>query len=202
MRCSANTGDEITVSCADGAEGRVYAGAVPFTMTSTDLSSLARPQTHLMVNIGNPDTAFQTALLPTDGVGLARMEFIVAEHIKVHPIALVHPEKIDDPAVRAEIARLTQGYERPADFFVRQLAEGVGTIAAAFYPKPMIVRTSDFKSNEYASLLGGRWFEPKEDFLEGGERLYAGARRHSHVHRDGGRQPRIKRRLHKRPRSH
>ena len=171
------TGDEITVSCAEGAEGRVYAGALPFTTTSTDLSSLARPQTHLMVNIGNPDTAFQTAMLPTDGVGLARMEFIVAEHIKVHPMALVHPEKIDDPAVRAEIARLTHGYERPADFFVRQLAEGVGTIAAAFYPKPVIMRMSDFKSNEYASLLGGRWFEPKEENPMIG---FRGASRYTH----------------------
>ena len=172
-----HTGDEVTVSCAEGAEGRVYAGTVPFTMTSTDLSSLPRPQTHLMVNVGNPDTAFQTALLPTDGVGLARMEFIVAEHIKVHPMALVHPEKIDDPAVRAQIAQLTQGYERPADFFVRQLAEGVGTIAAAFYPKPVIVRMSDFKSNEYASLLGGRWFEPKEENPMIG---FRGASRYTH----------------------
>jgi len=130
-----------------------------------------------MVNIGNPDTAFQTAMLPNDGVGLARMEFIVAEHIKAHPMALVHPEKIDDPAVRDEIARLTHGDERPADFFVRQLAEGVGTIAAAFYPKPVIVRMSDFKTNEYASLLGGRWFEPKEDNPMIG---FRGASRYTH----------------------
>ena len=157
------TGDEVTVSCAEGATGHVYAGAIPFTKTSTDLSTLARPQTHVMVNVGNPDTAFQTALLPTDGVGLARMEFIVAEHIKAHPMALVHPEKIDDPKVRAEIAALTASFDSPADYFVRQLAEGVGTIAAAFYPKPVIVRMSDFKTNEYASLLGGRWFEPAEE---------------------------------------
>jgi pyruvate,water dikinase len=156
------TGDEITVSCAEGAEGRVYAGAIAFTTTSTDVSTLARPQTRLMVNLGNPDTAFQTSLLPNDGVGLARMEFIVAEHIKVHPMALVHPAKIDDAAVRDEIARLTRSFAQPADYFVRQLSEGVGTIAAAFYPKPVIVRMSDFKTNEYASLLGGRWFEPAE----------------------------------------
>ncbi|HEX7439025.1 MAG TPA: phosphoenolpyruvate synthase [Caldimonas sp.] len=171
------TGDAITVSCAEGAAGRVYAGALPFTRTSTDLSALARPRTHLMVNVGNPDTAFQTAMLPTDGVGLARMEFIVAEHIKAHPMALVHPEKVDDPAVRDEIARLTQGFERPADYFVRQLAEGVGTIAAAFYPKPVIVRMSDFKTNEYASLLGGRWFEPKEENPMIG---FRGASRYTH----------------------
>jgi pyruvate,water dikinase len=115
-----------------------------------------------MVNLGNPDIAFKTSFLPNDGVGLARMEFIVAEHIKIHPMALVHPERIDDAGVREQIARLTEGYARPADFFVRQLSEGVGMIAAAFYPKPVIVRLSDFKTNEYASLLGGRWFEPAE----------------------------------------
>ncbi|HJV60306.1 MAG TPA: phosphoenolpyruvate synthase [Albitalea sp.] len=156
------TGDEITVSCAEGSVGRVYTGALPFTTTRTDVSALRRPSTHLMVNIGNPDIAFQTALLPNDGVGLARMEFIVAEHIRAHPMALVHPEKVDDPAVRDEIARLTHGHATPADYFVRQLAEGVATIAAAFHPKPVIVRMSDFKTNEYASLLGGRWFEPTE----------------------------------------
>ena len=171
------TGDEVTVSCAEGAVGRVYAGALPFTSTRTDLATLARPQTQLMVNIGNPDVAFQTAMLPTDGVGLARMEFIVAEHIKAHPMALVHPEKVDDPAVRDAIARLTQGFEHPSDFFVRQLAEGVGTIAAAFYPKPVIVRMSDFKTNEYASLLGGRWFEPHEENPMIG---FRGASRYTH----------------------
>ena len=116
-----------------------------------------------MVNLGNPDMAFQTALLPNDGVGLARMEFIIAEHIQAHPMALVHPEKVEDAAVRERNrpphARL---FATPAEYFVRQLAEGVGTIAAAFYPKPVIVRMSDFKTNEYASLLGGRWFEPRE----------------------------------------
>ena len=159
---SIRTGDEITVSCAEGSTGRVYAGALPFTMTSTDVSTLARPQTHLMVNIGNPDIAFQTSLLPNDGVGLARMEFIVAEHIRVHPMALVHPERIDDTSVRERIVGLARGFATPADYFVRQLSEGVATIAAAFYPKPVIVRMSDFKTNEYASLLGGRWFEPSE----------------------------------------
>ena len=171
------TGEEITVSCAEGAVGHVYAGSLSFTKTSTDLTALPRPQTRLMVNVGNPDTAFQTAMLPTDGVGLARMEFIVAEHIRAHPMALVHPEKIDDAAVRDEIARLTQGFERPADYFVRQLAEGVGTIAAAFYPKPVIVRMSDFKTNEYASLLGGRWFEPQEENPMIG---FRGASRYTH----------------------
>jgi pyruvate,water dikinase len=159
---SIRTGDEITVSCAEGAIGKVYAGALRYTTTHTDVTALARPQTHLMVNIANPDTAFHVALLPNDGVGLARMEFIVAEHIRAHPMALVHAERIDDAAVRAQIAELTRSYATPADYFVRQLSEGVGTIAAAFYPKPVIVRLSDFKTNEYASLLGGRWFEPTE----------------------------------------
>jgi pyruvate, water dikinase len=171
------TGEDVTVCCAEGAVGRVYAGALPFTRTTTDLSALARPQVHVMVNIGNPDTAFQTAMLPTDGVGLARLEFIVAEHIKAHPMALVHPEKIDDPKVRDQIARLTQGFASPADYFVRQLAEGVGTIAAAFYPRPVIVRLSDFKTNEYASLLGGRWFEPHEENPMIG---FRGASRYTH----------------------
>jgi pyruvate, water dikinase len=171
------TGDLVTVSCAEGNVGRIYAGDIPVIKTSIDVSVITRPGTHLMVNVGNPDTAFQTSFLPNDGVGLARMEFIVAEHIKVHPMALVHPEKIDDATVRQEIARLTQGFAKPADYFVRQLAEGVGMIAAAFYPKPVIVRMSDFKTNEYASLLGGRWFEPTEANPMIG---FRGASRYSH----------------------
>jgi pyruvate,water dikinase len=116
-------------------------------------------------------------MLPTDGVGLVRMEFIVAEHIRAHPMALVHPERVEDAAVREEIARLTRGHDKPSDFFVRELAEGVGTIAAAFHPQPVIVRMSDFKTNEYASLLGGRWFEPKEENPMLG---FRGASRYAH----------------------
>jgi pyruvate,water dikinase len=130
-----------------------------------------------MVNIGNPDTAFQTCFLPNDGVGLARMEFIVAEHIRIHPMALVHPERVQDAAVRAEIERRTHEYASPADYFVRELSEGVGTIAAAFWPKPVIVRMSDFKTNEYASLLGGAFFEPGEANPMLG---FRGAARYSH----------------------
>jgi pyruvate,water dikinase len=177
------TGDVVTVSCAQGAVGRVYAGALAFEKTSTDLSTLARPRTRVMVNLGNPDTAFQTALLPTDGVGLVRMEFIVAEHIRVHPMALVHPQKISDPKVRAEIEYLTKGYEHAPDYFVRELSEGVANIAAAFYPDPVIVRMSDFKTNEYASLLGGRWFEPHEENPMLG---FRGASRYAHpAYREG-----------------
>lgn len=157
-----STGDEITVSCADGDTGHVYAGALPYTTTSTDLSSLPMPHTHIMVNIGNPDIAFQTSFIPNDGVGLARMEFIVAEHIKVHPMALVHPERVADAGERERLERLVRSWPSPADYFVERLSEGVATIAAAFFPKPVIVRMSDFKTNEYASLLGGRWFEQQE----------------------------------------
>ena len=171
------TGDDITVSCAEGAVGRVYAGSLAFSRTRIDVSSFERPLTHMMVNLGNPDTALQTAMLPTDGVGLARMEFIVAEDIKAHPMALVHPERITDRSVRDALDRLARGFPNPADFFIRQLAEGVGIIAAAFYPKPVIVRMSDFKTNEYASLLGGKWFEPHEENPMLG---FRGASRYSH----------------------
>jgi len=174
---SIRTGDEVTVSCAEGDIGHVFAGRIPFKKISTDLSTLQQPNTHLMLNIGNPDIAFKTSFLPNDGVGLARMEFIVAEHIKAHPMALAHPEQIADPQTRAAIAQLTHLFARPADYFVRQLSEGVGTIAAAFYPKPVIVRMSDFKTNEYASLLGGKWFEPEEENPMLG---FRGASRYSH----------------------
>jgi pyruvate,water dikinase len=171
------SGDEITVSCAEGDVGHVYAGRIPYSKTSTDLAALGKPATHLMLNIGNPDSAFQASFLPGDGVGLARMEFIVAEHIKAHPMALVHPERIDDRATREQIERLSALHDCPADYFVRQLSEGVATIAAAFHPRPVIVRMSDFKTNEYASLLGGRWFEPHEENPMLG---FRGAARYTH----------------------
>ena len=156
------SGETVTVSCAEGDVGRIYRGEVPFEVQRTDLAGLARPATRIMINLGNPELAFKTSFLPNDGIGLARMEFIVSESIKVHPMALVHPDRVADAGERAEIERLCRGYATPADFFIERLAEGVGTIAAAFYPKPVIVRMSDFKSNEYAALLGGRAFEPSE----------------------------------------
>jgi pyruvate, water dikinase len=156
------TGETVTVSCAEGDVGRIYRGAMPFAVQRTDLAGLQRPATQIMINLGNPELAFKTSFLPNDGVGLARMEFIVSESIKVHPMALVHPERVSDPAERAAIERLCQGYAKPTDFFIERLSEGVGTIAAAFYPKPVIVRMSDFKTNEYAALVGGRDFEPAE----------------------------------------
>ena len=116
-----------------------------------------------MVNLGDPDLAFRTAELPCAGVGLARMEFIIQEHIGIHPMALAEPAKVTSAKARATIARATRGYPHPTDFFIERLSEGVGTIAAAFYPRPVIVRLSDFKTNEYAGLIGGAGFEPKED---------------------------------------
>ncbi|HVO05244.1 MAG TPA: phosphoenolpyruvate synthase [Burkholderiaceae bacterium] len=158
-----NDGEPVTVSCAEGDIGRVYEGVLKFRVDKSDLTGFQRPATEVMVNLGNPELAFKTALLPCDGVGLARMEFIINEHIKVHPMAVLHPERIVDPAVRAKVQAQSAGYPDGASYFIEKLAEGVGTIAAAFYPRPVIVRLSDFKSNEYAALLGGRDFEPHEE---------------------------------------
>lgn len=170
-------GEIVTVSCAEGAQGRVYRGTVPFAMRETDVRELPRTRTEIMVNIGDPDVAFQLSFLPVQGVGLARMEFVIANHIRAHPMALLHPERIDDEAVRAKIAALTRNHASGAGFFVERLSEGVATIAAAFYPRPVIVRMSDFKTNEYASLLGGKWFEPPEENPMIG---FRGASRYAH----------------------
>ncbi|WP_423855928.1 phosphoenolpyruvate synthase [Acidithiobacillus sulfuriphilus] len=170
-------GAMVTVSCAEGDMGFVYAGALPFEIRHTDLATLQRPATEIMINLGNPDIAFQTSMLPNDGIGLARMEFIINSAIKAHPMALLHPEKVEDEGEKAALAQLVAGFGQPADFFVQRLSEGIGTIAAAFYPKPVVVRMSDFKSNEYASLLGGRWFEPSEDNPMLG---FRGASRYAH----------------------
>ena len=156
------TGAPVTVSCAEGERGFVYAGELPFTVERLNVTDIKRPRTKIMLNLGNPDLAFSTSFIPNDGVGLAREEFIINSVIKAHPLALLHPEQLD-PSEQAAITDLTSGYHHPADFFVDQLAQGVGLLAAAFYPKDVIVRLSDFKSNEYANLLGGRHFEPSED---------------------------------------
>ncbi len=153
------TDNLITVSCAEGDVGKVYSGILGFDIKTTDLSGLQRPKTKIMLNIGNPELAFKTSFLPNDGVGLARMEFIITDYIKAHPMALIHPEQVQDAGEREQIRRLTQNYTSAEDYFIQKLSEGVGTIAAAFYPKPVVVRMSDFKTNEYATLLGGRWFE-------------------------------------------
>jgi pyruvate,water dikinase len=157
------TGQEVTASCAEGDEGIVYEGILPFNVEKLSLRDLKRPKTKIMMNLGNPETAFSLSMIPNDGVGLARMEFIINSYIKIHPMALVHPEKITDEAVKKKINELTFGYENKEEYFVEKLAQGVGTIAAAFYPKPVVVRMSDFKTNEYASLIGGQYFEPEED---------------------------------------
>jgi len=155
-------GQAVTVSCAEGDHGKVYRGSVPFHAEKTEVGDLPRPVTGIMINIGNPDIAFKTSFLPNDGVGLARMEFVINESIKAHPLALLHPERVKDAAARQAIAQLLSGYPDGESFFIQRLAEGIGTIAAAFWPKPVVVRLSDFKSNEYASLIGGADFEPVE----------------------------------------
>ncbi len=157
------SGQEITVSCANGETGRVYQGLIPYEVEEIALEKLPITQTKIMMNVGNPEEAFTCSAIPNDGVGLARMEFIIANQIKIHPLALVNFDKLDDKFVAEKIAGLTSQYEDKTQFFIEKLAAGIGTIAAAFYPKPVIVRLSDFKSNEYANLLGGKQFEPKEE---------------------------------------
>ncbi|GMR03712.1 MAG: phosphoenolpyruvate synthase [Gammaproteobacteria bacterium] len=170
-------GEVVTVSCTGGDEGRVYRGQLEYEVIETDLSDLPRPRTKIMINLGNPDLAFATSFLPNDGIGLARLEFIVNEYIKAHPMALCHPHRITDPDTRKALETLITGYADGGDYFVRKLSEGVGTIAAAFYPKPVVVRMSDFKTNEYATLLGGADFEPREDNPMIG---FRGAARYTH----------------------
>ncbi|MFM6282761.1 MAG: phosphoenolpyruvate synthase, partial [Dolichospermum sp.] len=157
------TGQEITVSCAEGETGQVYSGLLKFEIQELTLDNLPRTRTKIMMNVGNPEEALGLTAIPNDGVGLARMEFIIANHIKAHPLALLHFDKLEDELAKYKISELTAQYENKAEFFITKLSQGIGTIAAAFYPKPVIVRLSDFKSNEYANLLGGRQFEPKEE---------------------------------------
>lgn len=157
------TGEPVTVSCAGGEEGVIYRGELPFRIETTQLDSLPETRTQIMMNVGNPELAFTLAALPSDGVGLARLEFIIANHIQVHPLALLNFDSLPDGGEKRQIARLTALYDHKPDYFVDKLAQGVGTIAAAFYPKPVVVRLSDFKSNEYAHLLGGSTFEPAEE---------------------------------------
>ncbi len=170
-------GETVTVSCAEGDTGLVYRGEVAYHVEREDVGELTRPATKIMINLGNPDLAFKSSFLPNDGVGLARMEFIISESIKAHPLALAHPEQVTDPNVRRDLERLIRGYPDGEHFFVERLAEGIGTIAAAFWPKPVVVRMSDFKTNEYASLLGGTDFEPTESNPMIG---FRGASRYAH----------------------
>ena len=155
-------GQELTLSCAEGEVGKVYPGTLDFACEDIDLGALPETRTQVMVNIADPGSAFAWWQLPARGVGLARMEFIINTLIKVHPMALVHPERLE-PEERRKIAEMTAGHDSPEDYFVDRLARGIAKLAAPYYPHPAIVRLSDFKTNEYAHLLGGSMFEPHEE---------------------------------------
>jgi len=154
---------EGTVSCAEGEVGNVYEGLLKYEVQTVNVQNMERPKTKIMLNVGSPDNAFSLAAIPNDGVGLARLEFIINNFISIHPLALIHFDRVTDEATRKEIERKTQGYAQKSDFFVDLLAQGVAKIGAAFYPNDVIVRMSDFKSNEYANLMGGSYFEPHEE---------------------------------------
>ena len=156
-------GEDVTVDCSEGSIGSVYRGLVPFEIEETNLGTLPKPKTKIMMNLASPEQAFEKSFIPNDGVGLAREEFIISSYIKIHPLALLNYETLPDEILKRAIADMTSGYEDKAEYFVDKLAEGVGMIAAAFYPKQVIVRLSDFKSNEYANLIGGKLFEPDEE---------------------------------------
>jgi pyruvate,water dikinase len=152
-----------TVSCAEGEVGKVYEGLLKFEVQRINARNLTRPRTRIMMNVGNPENAFTLAAIPNDGVGLARLEFIINQFISIHPMALIQFDKVTDEAVRSRIETMTRGYNDRRDFFVDKLAQGVAKIGAAFWPNDVIVRMSDFKSNEYANLIGGSFFEPHEE---------------------------------------
>lgn len=156
------TGQEVTVSCAEGDTGYVYPGVLQYSENKIDISGLGKPKTRIMLNLANPELAFEASSLPVDGVGLARLEFIINNSIRVHPRALLEFDGLDE-TLKSKISALISGYKNPTDYYIQKLAEGIGTIAAAFYPRQVIVRMSDFKSNEYASLIGGSLFEPHEE---------------------------------------
>ncbi|UJP65056.1 phosphoenolpyruvate synthase [Mongoliitalea daihaiensis] len=155
--------DEITVSCADGETGKVYKGQIEFEEIQTNLKDLPTTQTPLMMNVASPDMAFKFSKIPNSGVGLVREEFIINNYIKVHPLALLKHREVGDEVLSKKIEHITSGFDSESDFFIKKLSYGIGRIAAAFYPKDVIVRFSDFKSNEYMNLLGGKYFEPEEE---------------------------------------
>lgn len=171
------TGQSVTVSCAEGDSGFVYDGILPFEVTRPHLSTVARPHTRILFNAGNPEEALALSFLPCDGIGLAREEFIISNSIRIHPLALVHFDALPPGAARDQIAGLTEGYEDKSEFLVDRLAEGIAMLAAAFHPREVILRLSDFKTNEYANLIGGRDFEPFEDDPMLG---FRGASRYAH----------------------
>jgi len=154
---------EISVDCTQGLSGRIFLGKVPYEVKRYDLKEIPKLKTKIMINIGAPEIAFKTSFLPNDGVGLAREEFVIAEKIKIHPLALYHFNKIKNRQLKRKIAILTVEHKDKKEYFVKELAEGIAQIAAAFWPKQVIVRFSDFKTNEYAQLIGGELFEPKDE---------------------------------------
>jgi len=156
------SGQNVTVCCAEGETGKVYKGSLKYEVKQTDLANLKRPKTKIMMNLGKPELALSLSSIPNDGVGLVREEFIISSYIKIHPLALIHFDRVKDQEAKREIERLTAGYESKEQFFVQRLAQGIAIIGAAFYPRDVIVRLSDFKSNEYANLIGGAEFEPQE----------------------------------------
>lgn len=162
-RALIKTGAQVTVSCAEGDEGRIYRGILPFEVKKTEVKQTTKTKTKVMMNVGDPDHAFALSYLPNDGVGLAREEFIFSNFIRIHPSALLNFKKLKDKTAKKKIAELTVGYDDKRQYGVDKLADGIARIAAAFYPKDVIVRLSDFKTNEYATLIGGREFEPKEE---------------------------------------
>lgn len=157
------TGQEVTVDCSQGSVGYVYAGLLPYEVKETNLENLPKTKTKIMLNLASPEQAFEKSFIPNHGVGLAREEFIINSYIKIHPLALLRYEELGDEILKRTIADMTIGYNDKSEYFVDKLAEGVGMLAAAFYPKPVIVRLSDFKTNEYANLIGGAQFEPDEE---------------------------------------
>ena len=156
------SGQAVTIDCSQGEEGKVYDGIIPFEIRKTDISNIAQTKTKIYMNVGEPSNAFSLSFIPNDGVGLAREEFIIANEIKIHPNALINYKSLK-PALKKKIDAATLGYDDKVQFYVDKLAEGIGRICAAFYPKPVIVRFSDFKTNEYRSLLGGDLYEPQEE---------------------------------------
>jgi pyruvate,water dikinase len=158
-----HTGQDITVSCAEGEEGFVYEGQSQITIDEVDVTGLPSTRTKIMLNLANPATALRWWRLPADGIGLARMEFVVSNMIRIHPMALCEFEHLQDAAAKAQIAELTEGYADKTEYFVKKLAEGLARLCAVVYPMPAVVRLSDFKTNEYANLIGGGAFEPSEE---------------------------------------
>lgn len=155
-------GQEITLDCSQGTTGYVYEGIIPFTKETVELESIPEAPTNVMINLADPDRAFALSMLPVAGVGLARIEFIITNTIKIHPLALLYPDALDKKTLK-KIDELTGGFADKKEFYINKLAQGIATIAAAFYPKPVIVRLSDFKTNEYRNLIGGSYFEPEEE---------------------------------------